>query len=141
MQKNIAAEITRRLENRKNRSKWAQGVNEYAFELIEVYEEMAKQKHREAEDTHEMRVWMLNGADSWAQYSYGGCSLICDGDIAERLATPSALKKSNYGEKNPNAHETWLDVQARALRCACNRICGEAANIERENRIAKKGAI
>lgn len=27
----------------------------------------------------------MNGAKSWAQYSYGGCSLVYDGDIAERL--------------------------------------------------------
>ena len=62
-----------------------------------------------------LREALLNGADNWNQYSYGGCSLIYDGDIAERLCNPSELKKTRNGERNPNSRETWLDVQARAL--------------------------
>lgn len=58
---------------------------------------------------------MLNGADSWIQYSWGGCSLIYDGDIAERLCSPSELKKTRNGERKPNGNEEWLDTQARAL--------------------------
>lgn len=43
-----------------------------------------------------------------------------DGDIAERLCTPSELRKTRGGELNPNCRESWLDVQARALyRAAC----------------------
>jgi hypothetical protein len=65
---------------------------------------------------------MLNGAQDWDEYSYGGCSLIYNGDIAKRLCTPSELKRKRYGELNPNSRENWLDVQARALFRAQNRI-------------------
>jgi len=65
---------------------------------------------------------LLNGADNWTQYSEGGCALIYDGDIAERTCSPSALKRTRNGERNPNRNETWLDVQTRALNQACSRI-------------------
>lgn len=65
---------------------------------------------------------MLNGADSWSQYSWGGSALIYDGDIAERLCSPSEYKRSREGERRPNSQEEWLDVQARALFQAANMI-------------------
>lgn len=70
----------------------------------------------------ELEEWLLNGAMSWDEYSYGGCSLIYDGDIAERLCTPSELKKKDGGRLAPNSQESWLDVQVRALYQACLRI-------------------
>ncbi|HZK45919.1 MAG TPA: hypothetical protein VFD34_06795, partial [Clostridia bacterium] len=65
---------------------------------------------------------LLNGADNWNQYSYGGSALIYDGDIAERLCSPSEYKRSREGERRPNSREEWLDVQARALNQAANMI-------------------
>ena len=61
---------------------------------------------------------MLNGARSWHDYSWGGCSLIYDRDIANRVCTISELKKTDNGTKRPNRREEWLDVQARALHQA-----------------------
>lgn len=61
------------------------------------------------------RKALLNGADNWRQYSYGGCALIYDSDIAETLCSPSELKKVKGGDRQPNSRESWLDVQARAL--------------------------
>lgn len=63
---------------------------------------------------------LLNGASDWSAYSWGGCSLIYNGDIAARLCAarlccPSELKKTREGERRPNSREEWLDVQARAL--------------------------
>ena len=55
-----------------------------------------------------------------AGYTYA--SIIYDSDIAERLCTPSELKKTRNGERKPNSREEWLDVQARALRQAFSRI-------------------
>lgn len=49
------------------------------------------------------------------EYSDGGLSLICDADIAQRLCTPSGLKKTKNGERDPNKYETWIQCQARAL--------------------------
>ena len=68
-----------------------------------------------------IREAMLNGANDWIQYSWGGSALIYDGNIAERLCTPSELKRTHNGERRPNSHEEWLDVQARALFQAANK--------------------
>jgi len=73
-------------------------------------------------DILQKRYLMLNGAQNWYQYSWGGCSLIYDRDIAERLCTPSELKRTKNGERRPNQNEEWLDVQARALRQAARKI-------------------
>lgn len=107
------------IENAKCRSAWDRGVNEYALELVECLEN---------EGLEPTRKNMLNGAETWEQYSYGGCSLIYDTDIAERLCTPSELKRTKGGELNPNSRETWLDLQARALHQACMRVLREAKN-------------
>ena len=56
-------------------------------------------------------------------------SLIYNEDIAERLCTPSELKKTRHGERRPNAREEWLDTQARALFQAYNLIGRLARNI------------
>lgn len=53
-------------------------------------------------------------------------------DIAERLATPSEIKRLRYkqgGMREPNARETWLDVQARALFQASQRVVKVFANL------------
>ena len=114
----VAAE----LEARKDRSAWDKGVNAYALELVEEIKERAEYEGRNPESEKECREWMLNGAQDWAQYSWGGSSLIYDADIAERLCTPSELKKTRHGERRPNSREEWLDTQARALTQACNRV-------------------
>jgi hypothetical protein len=64
------------------------------------------------------RKALLNGADNWNESSWGGCYEIYNSDIAERLCTPSELKKTRQGERRPNSREEWLDVQARALHQA-----------------------
>jgi hypothetical protein len=101
-------------------SKWTQGVNEYADELREFLQE----NNLEATEQN-----MLNGADDWLMYSYGGSSLIYDYDIAERLATPSEIKsrtrKDGSLNSMANSQETWLGVQARALHQACRRVLRE----------------
>lgn len=65
---------------------------------------------------------LLNGASNWSQYSWGGCSLIYDRDIAERTCNPSELKKTRNCERKPNSRKEYLDVQARALFQAAQRI-------------------
>lgn len=114
----VAAE----LEAQKDRSAWNRGVNAYAMELVEELRERATYEGRNPEPGKECREWMLNGAKDWEQYSWGGASLIYDANIAQRLCTPSELKKTRHGERRPNSQEEWLDVQARALWQACNRV-------------------
>lgn len=99
-------------------SAWKKGVKEYALELAETLVE-----NYTSDDVCNFNILkkaLLNGASSWNEYSYGGCSLICDTEIAERLSTKTELKLTKNGEKQPNKNETWLDVQARALFQASN---------------------
>lgn len=98
------------IEKAPARSAWDKGVKLYALELIE---EMPAT--REFYGSPADKKELLNGADDWKQFSYGGCSFIYDQDIAERLCSPSEYKRSKEGRNRPNASETWLDVQARAL--------------------------
>lgn len=114
--------ITAELEARKDRSAWDKGVNAYALELVEELKERAEYEGRNPESEKECREWMLNGAQDWEQYSWGGSALIYNSDIAERLCCPSELKKTRNGERRPNSREEWLDTQARALFQACNRV-------------------
>ena len=121
-QESTLDKVAAELEAHKDRSAWGRGVNAYALELVEELRERVAYEGRNPEPGKECREWMLNGAQDWSQYSWGGSSLIYDGDIAERLCTPSELKKTRHGERRPNSREEWLDTQARALYQACNRV-------------------
>ena len=128
----IYERIRQALKSRKDRSAWDKGVNLYALELVDELEEAAAYQGRNPAPGTECRKWMLNGAQNWQRpndefaawsvYSWGGSSLIYDGDIAERLCTPSELKRTRNGERRPNSREEWLDVQAQALYQAARRV-------------------
>ena len=105
------------LSARKDRSAWDHGVTEYALDLLDNIE--AESLDAPVSITKED---LLNGAQDWSQYSYGGSALIYDCDIAERLCSPSELKRCRGGDWRPNRNEEWLDVQARALNQAARRI-------------------
>ena len=110
------SEVRKELENRKDRSAWNKGVTVYALELLDRLEE--NREYNEADKyLHplELKQELLNGAQNWGEYSWEGCSLIYNSDIAERLCNPSELKKTRNGERRPNSREEWLDTQARAL--------------------------
>jgi len=108
------------IKNRKGmHSAWNQGVTQYALEMVDNLEEDQLNGYH-----HINEKTLLNGASDWKEYSYGGCSLIYNEDIAERLLTPSELKKFYYEDcslikfnnyKNPNKKEDWMQMQARAL--------------------------
>ena len=97
------------------RSAWRRGVKAYALEMIEGAE-------GELSAVADLKKELLNGARTWKEYSEGGCALIYDADIAERLCSPSEYRKTRNGERAPNSRETWLDVQARALGQAATLI-------------------
>ena len=111
------SELLNKIENVKVRSAWSNGVKEYSYEIVEYvadyYNDINVENAREI---------LLNGADNWIRYSYGGCSLIYDQDIAERLCSSSELKKATRKDGSlrqmANSRENWLDVQARALNQA-----------------------
>ena len=116
--KKALAEINGEYENR--RSAWGRGVAEYTEELFESLEENAA--YYEVNCSKDLEKAALNGATNWSEYSWGGCSLIYDYDIAKRLCNPSELKRTKDGERRPNSNEEWLDTQARALKQAMRRI-------------------
>lgn len=100
-----------RLESLTPKGAWKQGVKAYALDLVEGAEVKLTRENALLE--------LLNGADTWSDYSYGGCACIYDGDIVERLCTPSEIKRFEDGKLNkPNGRETWHDTQARALNQA-----------------------
>lgn len=121
----VLAKAAQTLEQRKDRSAWDKGVTVYALELVEQLTEAAEGGYIDPADLmapRMLRKALLNGADDWSAYSWGGSSLIYNGDIAARLCCPSELKRTRNGERRPNSREEWLDTQARALFQAANRV-------------------
>jgi hypothetical protein len=108
-------EIILKKRGAQTRSAWERGVYSYAIDLLENI-------HHVPNDSQKIIKLILKGADDWDQYSYGGCSLIYDCDIAKRLCNISELKITRNGDREPNKYETWLDVQARALKQSENAI-------------------
>ena len=117
-------EITAIIEATNPRSAWNKGVKAYALEILEDMPRNVEYGTMVA-----MQRDALNGARDWRQYSEGGCSLVYNEDIAIRLCTPSELKKTNNGMRNPNTRETWIDVQTRALYQAFLLICNAALDV------------
>lgn len=109
------------------RSAWGRGVQAYATEIAET---LADQAHKVEPTRVAIERIALNGARDWNQYSWGGCSLIYDEDIAKLLCPPSTLKRKRNGALPPNSCEEWLDVQARALVQACRRVCRIAKTLK-----------
>lgn len=116
--KNLS-DIKMTLQYRPVRSAWYRGVKEYAAELLDSLIYGVNDGYIDIDDAlsnHGMfHKALLNGANTWHEFSWGGCSLIYDYQIAKRLCTPSELKRTMDGYRKPNKYEEWLDVQARAL--------------------------
>ena len=111
------------------RSAWARGVKAYAVELVESIDDSADLSNETL-----LRKAILNGADDWRQYSEGGAALCYDADIAERVCSPSELRRTKWGMRAPNCRESWIEVQARALSQA-------SALVRRAYRKAARAAI
>lgn len=121
----VLAKAAQTLEQRKDRSAWSRGVTAYAVDMLQQITEYYKDGYISADDlatSATAEAAALNGARDWSEYSWGGCALVYDGDIAAALCTPSELKKTRNGERRPNGREDWLDVQARALHQAFRRM-------------------
>jgi hypothetical protein len=120
------SDILAELQARKDRSAWDKGVTAYAVGLLDNYQDRAEYEGREAASCKELEGWLLNGASTWSEYSWGDSALIYNGDIAKRLCNPSELKHTHNGERRPNSREEWLDTQARALAQAAKRLIDAA---------------
>lgn len=111
----LVSDVVAALGACRDRSAWDRGVTAYAIDMLEGLE-VEELFPRTVEKT------LLNGAPTWRDYSWGGCALIYDADIARRLCCPSELRQCRGGERRPNAAEEWLDTQARACFQAAHRI-------------------
>lgn len=110
--------LIEQVENMKTHSAWERGVKAYALELLDEVREGIDGGYFYEDDLNAPRVlhkMLLNGASDWKQFSWGGCGLIYNGDIAKRLCAPYEMRLTRNGEKKPNRREEWLDTQARAL--------------------------
>ena len=114
------------LESRKDRSAWDRAVTADAIDLLDNITDAVTYGYITADDITDAHILqikraMLSGADNWHRYSWSGCALCYDGDIAAHYCTPSELKRTRNGQRRPNRDEEWLDVQARALGQAATR--------------------
>ena len=105
-------DLLNHVESVKVRGAWEKGVKLYAEDLLS---NALDYDYAEVNNLAELRETILNGAEDWKQYAAGGLGLVYNSYIAERLCSPSELKKTDNGRKDPNARETWIDVEARAL--------------------------
>jgi hypothetical protein len=94
-------------------SAWGRGVLAEAMDMLDRAEGRG-----DTLPTTRVRQYLLDGAESASQYASGGCSLVCDSDIAERYCTPSELRRTRGGELWPSPSESWMDVEARGVESA-----------------------
>ncbi len=126
-------ELKKRVESHRAASAWGRGVKEYALDLLDHVEQGIEGNWFNDADIlspNLLRKELLNGAADWLEYSEGGCALVYDKDIAERLCTPSELKKKQGGRLQPNSRETF-ELQARALKQAASIIMRNAILIKK----------
>lgn len=113
--------LTKLISSFQYRSCWDKGVHKYTLELLEDIDEHEKPTSKS----------LLKGATSWMAYSEGGCALIWNIDIAERLCTPSELKQFKpTDDKNKFHYMDWMDIQCRALVQASKTILRVANNLD-----------
>lgn len=140
----ILTAVLATLQNQKPaRSRWDRAVIEDAEEMIaEVIDNLRDTPEEAPRDLTALTAELLNVSirtlQSWGrdngnggikdlyrcahESSWGGSHLCYDSDIARHYCTPSELRRTRDGELRPNAHEEWLDVQARAIYQALSKI-------------------
>lgn len=116
------ARIREEIENTRFRSAWDNGVKLYALDILGDYSEMLDYAKETGDYAPRfLESVLLNGANDWLAYSEGGLSLVYDKDIAERLCSPSEMKRKTSRSGMilpPSRIETWIQVQGRALNQA-----------------------
>lgn len=107
------------------RGQWNKTMAYYAYFLLDSYIDICKWRADQNEAIPDLSLdLVLNGASGWHQYSYGGCALVYDGDIAKTVFTPAQFTKWEQGRKVTD--EPLLDIQARP-RCGVEgvEVCPE----------------
>ena len=110
------------------RSQWKKAVKIYEEELYDSLSEKSDKAlikafsfaHYDEIKSHINKL-LLNGADSWEDFSKSGCSLCYNTDIEDRILPPS--QRGKYGS------ERLLAMQAEALREAAANIAYKLAPV------------
>ena len=130
---NIQA-VANEVMNNKTRSAWSKGVQAYALDILANFEEWRKWNEENGESVPELdERTALNGASDWSAWASGGCGLVYDCAIAERLCTPSEILRLQYktgAMKQPAPCTNWLDIEARAARQAWQMIAEALRKLE-----------
>ena len=111
-----SSDLLKKVESVKVRGAWNNGVKEYAVYLLGNC--LANSDYAEIKNLAELKAVLLNGANDWRQYSYGGMGYVSGEIICRALCSPSEYRRLHYkegGVKQPNKNETWCDVEAQAL--------------------------
>lgn len=123
--------IRKAIEARKERSAWSKGVQAYALEMLERFDDWRAFNEANGESVPELdQRTALNGAKDWREWSYGGQGLCYNSYIAERLCTPSELRKLDGGARFPAGSDTWCDVECRAAWQAWRMIADAVRKLE-----------
>lgn len=85
------AEVLKKIKFSKANSAWDRGVRMTAYDLVvnvddKVFDDAIK--------NFNLKAALLNGAESWNQYSWGGCALCYDVDIAKKILYTIRIKKN-----------------------------------------------
>ncbi len=100
-------------------SAWNHGVLKYALDLAENLEKHYKcNPHYVPQTEEELREIILSGTRDFEQYSNAGMSLTDKEEVIKRLCGTSMSDKYKSTKLEPNEHEDWYEVQARALNQA-----------------------
>lgn len=121
--KNIQA-VANEVNNSNTRSAWRKGVQAYALEMLESFEEWQKFNESVGLECPELdERTALNGADNWRHWAEGASGLAESSAILCRLCPRSEIKK---GIRNVN----WIEVEARAARQAWRMIADAVRVVE-----------
>lgn len=130
------AELIKKVEDEKVRGKFAQGVKEYALEML------TRESIDPSEDAdtlnagtllnhvggNMMKIGMFHSCQVESlchECSWGGNFEIYSEDIANKLCSKSCVQRKMRKDgalAKPNAREDWRDLQARAVRYALVKI-------------------
>ena len=99
------------------RSQWSKGIEFYSHFLAEKLNDNYLPENIEVEDIFKI---LLNGAENWHQFAWGGCGQVYNEDIANTLLTPSQRKRITKADTFNGFH--LLDLEADALKYASARV-------------------
>lgn len=99
-------------ETKKSRSYWAEKAKDYAYSLLENFED-----DRNFDSVSKFKKALLNGAKDWEQYSYWGNSLCYNVQIAKAVLPPKKFEQY-YNDKLFIPSDKLMTLQIRALKQA-----------------------